>query len=159
MVDPSPTASVFSASVQLSESQPSQRQPQQGRSDSSHPISLGDNLALVTEMVKAADDRKATDITVLDVAEVSYLADYFVVVTGFSSAQVRAIARTVEDRVEETLQRTPYRVEGLRDGGWVLLDYGDCIIHIFLPKEREFYKLEAFWGHATPIDVASLLDP
>ncbi|MGK7891553.1 MAG: ribosome silencing factor [Leptolyngbyaceae cyanobacterium] len=156
MVDQSRTA--LSPSVQLSQSQPSQQQSLQDSSNSSS-ASVGEELALVAEMVKAADDRKAADITVLNVADVSYLADYFVVVTGFSNAQIRAIARTVEDQVEENLQRTPYRVEGLNDGGWVLLDYGDSIIHIFLPKEREFYKLEAFWGHAEQVDVASLLAP
>ncbi|NEQ96665.1 MAG: ribosome silencing factor [Cyanothece sp. SIO2G6] len=156
MVDQSHTAPVSATSVQVPQNQPSPQSLSEN-AVASHSAASSDAFSLVAEIVRAADDRKATDITVLNVADVSYLADYFIVVTGFSNAQVRAIAHTVEDRVEENLHRLPYRVEGLSDGGWVLLDYGDSIIHIFLPKEREFYKLEAFWGHAEKIDVASLL--
>ncbi|NET52253.1 MAG: ribosome silencing factor [Merismopedia sp. SIO2A8] len=117
-----------------------------------------DALILVREIVKAADARKASDIKVLKVSEVSYLTDFFVVVTGFSNAQIRAIARSIDEHVEETLQRQPERTEGLNDGGWVLLDYGETIVHIFLPQEREFYNLEAFWGHAETIDISNFLD-
>jgi ribosome-associated protein len=87
----------------------------------------------------------------LKVSDVSYLADYFVVVTGFSNVQVRAIANSIEDRVEEEWQRRPLRTEGQMEGSWVLMDYGDVIVHIFLPKEREFYSLESFWGHAEQV--------
>lgn len=97
---------------------------------------------------RAADDRKADNILVLRVSEVSYLADYFVIVTGFSQAQLRAISQAISDQVELELQRLPLRIEGQNDGNWVLMDYGDVIVHILLPEERDFYKLEAFWGHA-----------
>ncbi|WP_254174165.1 ribosome silencing factor [Planktothrix pseudagardhii] len=97
---------------------------------------------------RAADDRKADNILVLRVSEVSYLADYFVIVTGFSQAQLRAISQAISDQVELELQRPPLRIEGQNDGNWVLMDYGDVIVHILLPEERDFYKLEAFWGHA-----------
>jgi ribosome-associated protein len=107
-----------------------------------------DSRQLATIIAQAADDRKGADIVLLRVSEVSYLADYFVVVTGFSNAQVRAIARSIEEKAETDLQRRPLRVEGQLEGGWILLDYGDVIAHIFMPKEREFYGLEAFWGHA-----------
>ncbi|MBF2072791.1 MAG: ribosome silencing factor [Synechococcales cyanobacterium C42_A2020_086] len=102
-------------------------------------------------IAEAADDRKGSDIVLLRVADVSYLADYFVVITGFSNVQVRAIARSIEEKVESELQQHPLRIEGQMDGSWVLMDYGDVIAHIFLPKEREFYKLESFWGHAEQI--------
>lgn len=97
---------------------------------------------------RAADDRKADNVLVLRVSEVSYLADYFVIVTGYSQAQLRAIYQAISDQVELELQRLPLRIEGQSDGNWVLMDYGDVIIHILLPEERDFYKLEAFWGHA-----------
>lgn len=115
-------------------------------------------LDVIKEMVRAADERKAGDITVLDVSEISYLADYFMVVTGFSTTQVRAIARSIEDKLEEMFQRLPNRVEGMSEGGWVLLDYGEAIVHIFLPKEREFYNIEAFWGHAEKVDILPFLE-
>lgn len=110
---------------------------------------------LVVTIAQAADERKGADIVLLKVAEVSYLADYFVIVTGFSSAQVRAIARSIEDKVAEEWQRYPVRTEGQTDGGWVLQDYGDVIVHVFLPEEREFYNLEAFWGHAEQIPFSA----
>ncbi|MEG3439283.1 ribosome silencing factor [Pannus brasiliensis CCIBt3594] len=103
---------------------------------------------LVQTIANAADDRKAGDITILKVADISYLADYFIIVTGYSTTQVRAIADSIEAAVELECDRVPRRVEGKAEGSWILQDFGDAIVHIFLPKEREFYNLEAFWGHA-----------
>lgn len=116
-----------------------------------HEPSLDDSYPLAMTIAQAADDRKGGDIVLLDVSEVSYLADYFVVITGFSNVQVRAIARSIEGMVSETLHRLPLHVEGQTDGNWILMDYGDAIVHIFTPQEREFYNLEAFWGHAKRI--------
>ncbi len=107
--------------------------------------------ALALAMATAADDRKAGDIVILRVAEVSYLADYFVIVTGFSRAQVRAISQSIQDKVEKEWQRLPLRTEGQGESSWILQDYGEIIVHILLPQEREFYNLEAFWGHAERI--------
>jgi ribosome-associated protein len=100
---------------------------------------------------QAADDRKGANILILQVTEVSYLSDYFVIITGFSRVQVRAIANTIRDKIEQQLRRTPRQIEGLSEGIWVLLDYGDVIVHVLLPQERDFYNLEAFWGHAEQI--------
>ncbi|WP_242030385.1 MULTISPECIES: ribosome silencing factor [unclassified Coleofasciculus] len=110
---------------------------------------------LALTAARAADDRKAADIVLLQVGEVSYLADYFAIATGFSRVQVRAIAQSIEQKVETEWQRLPLRVEGKAEGSWILLDYGDVIIHILLPPEREFYNLEAFWGHAEKIDFSA----
>lgn len=112
--------------------------------DNSHEVAL--------TIAEAADDRKAEEIVILRVAEVSYLADYFVIVTGFSRAQVRAISQTIEQKVETQWQRLPLRTQGQSEGSWVVQDYGDVIVHILLPQEREFYNLEAFWGHAEKIE-------
>jgi ribosome-associated protein len=101
---------------------------------------------------RAADDRKADNILMLCVSEVSYLADYFVIVTGFSQVQLRAISQAISDQVEIELERLPLRVEGQREGNWVLMDYGDVIIHILSPEGRDFYKLESFWGHAERVN-------
>lgn len=106
---------------------------------------------LAMTIADAAADRKAGDIVILGVAEVSYVADYFVLVTGYSKVQVRAIALAIADTVEQELQQRPLRVEGQAEGNWVLQDYGDVLVHIMMPKEREFYNLEAFWGHAERI--------
>ena len=103
-------------------------------------------------IAEAADEKKAQDIVLLKVAEVSYLTDYFVVVSGFSKPQLRAICDSIEQQIEENFEREPIRIEGKSDGRWVLIDYGEVIVHVFLPEEREFYNLEAFWGHAERID-------
>lgn len=106
---------------------------------------------LAITIAQAADDRKAENIRILDVSGISYLADYFVIASGFSKVQVRAIARSIEMGVKDTYQRQPIRTEGMGDGQWVLYDYGEVIVHIFMPREREFYDLEAFWGHAQEV--------
>lgn len=111
--------------------------------------------ALALAIAEAADDRKAGDITILETGHVSYLAEYFVIVTGFSNVQVRAIANSIEDGIETQLNRQALRTEGMSEGRWVLKDYGDVIVHIFMPSDREFYDLEAFWGHATKIEFTS----
>src|SRR5579883_687013 len=108
---------------------------------------------LALTIADAAADRKGGDILLLFVADVSYLADYFVFVTGYSRAQVRAITDAIEEKVETEWNRRPIRTEGISEGSWVLEDYGEVIVHIMLPKEREFYNLEAFWGHGLRIDL------
>lgn len=112
------------------------------------------SLQLALSAVHAAEDRKGADVTLLRTTAVSLLADYFVIITGFSRVQVRAIAYSISDAVEEDLQRLPKHMEGQGDANWVLLDYGDVIVHVMMPQEREFYDLEAFWGHAEKVDYA-----
>ena len=119
-------------------------------------IAQDTSLQLAIAAASAADDRKGADITLLRVAHISTLADYFVIVTGFSKAQVRAIAGSIKDKVEEELHRLPTRTEGQSEGSWTLQDYGDVIVHILMPQEREFYNLEAFWGHAERVDFAAI---
>ncbi len=115
-----------------------------------------DTYRLALTVVDAADDRKGSDIVMLKVTDVSYLADYFVIITGLSMPQVRAIANSIEAKVEEQWDRVPLRKEGQADGRWLLIDYGEVVAHIFMPDERDFYSLEAFWGHAerVPLSIA-----
>ncbi|MEH2262530.1 ribosome silencing factor [Nostoc sp.] len=119
----------------------------------SHAHTEEESGKLAATIAEAASDRKAGEILLLKVAEVSYLADYFVMMTGYSKVQVRAIAQAIEGKVETELQRRPIRTEGKIEGSWVLQDYGDVIVHIMMPKEREFYNLEAFWIHAERISL------
>ncbi|MFO8039874.1 MAG: ribosome silencing factor [Sodalinema sp.] len=120
------------------------------------PIHESESYRLVASAVQAAEDRKGADLVVLRVEEVSYLADYFVIITGFSRVQVRAIAQAIQAQVEVDLDRPPVRVEGLSEGIWVLQDYGDVLVHVLMPEEREFYNLEAFWGHAERLELSSI---
>jgi ribosome-associated protein len=108
---------------------------------------------LALTIAAAASDRKAGELLVLRVADVCYLADYFLLMTGYSRVQVRAIADAIEDRVKTEHQRLPLRTEGKSEGSWVLQDYGDVIVHVMMPKEREYYNLEAFWGHAQQVQL------
>lgn len=108
---------------------------------------------LAIAIAEAASDRKAGEILLLRVGDVSYLADYFVMMTGYSRVQVRAIAQAIEDKVETELQRLPLRTAGKAEGSWVLQDYGEVIVHIMMPREREFYNLEAFWSHAERLEL------
>jgi ribosome-associated protein len=109
---------------------------------------------LAWEMAKIADDKKAADIVILQVEDISYLTDYFVIASGFSKTQVRAIADAIELKIAEQFEKTPIRVEGKTEGSWIVQDYGDVIVHLFLPQERDYYNLEAFWGHAQRIDFS-----
>jgi ribosome-associated protein len=119
-----------------------------------NPLTI-DSRELAWQIAKAAEDKKAQDIVLLDVSEVSYLADYFVIITGFSGTQLKAIAESIEDKIEDNYHRIPERVSGKREGNWIVQDYGDVIVHTFLPEEREYYNLEAFWGHAERIEYFS----
>ncbi|MEM8673247.1 MAG: ribosome silencing factor [Cyanobacteria bacterium P01_G01_bin.67] len=120
----------------------------------SHELNL-DSQKLALQIAAAAEDKKAQDIVLLKVNEVSYLADYFVIVTGFSRTQLNAIAESIEERLEEKYDLHPVRVSGKKEGDWIVQDYGDVIVHTFLPEEREYYNLEAFWGHAERIEFIS----
>lgn len=111
-----------------------------------------DSKALALAIAKAAEDKKAEDIVLLKVTDISYLADYFVIITGFSRTQLKAIAESIEEQIEEKYQRIPVRVSGKREGEWIVQDYEEVIVHTFLPEEREYYNLEAFWGHAERIE-------
>ncbi|MFC1944133.1 ribosome silencing factor [Chloroflexota bacterium] len=98
----------------------------------------------------AALDRQANDVLMLDISVVSSIADYYVICSAGSERQIRAVS----DAVDEELQKTgisPKRREGKSDSGWVLLDFGPVIVHIFTPGQREFYNLERLWEEATPV--------
>ena len=110
-----------------------------------------DSDALARLAAEACDDRKAVDIRLIRVDAVSSLADWFVICSGLSDVQVRAIARSVEDRLEAEAGRLPRGKEGQREGHWVLLDYGELIVHVMSSRDREFYDLEAFWGHGEQV--------
>lgn len=115
------------------------------------------SLRLALCLAQAAEDRKGGDLLVLDVAQMSYLADYFVIVSGFSRTQTRAVAEAMIKAAEQECDRTPRRQEGQAEATWILLDYGDVIAHVFMPEQREFYDLEAFWGHAESLELSELL--
>jgi ribosome-associated protein len=115
----------------------------------------GGSEALALLAAEACDDRKAVDIRLIRVEEISSLADWFVICSGLTDVQVRAIARSVEDRLETEAGRRPLRREGQAEGRWVLLDYGEVIVHVLTPQERIYYDLESFWGHGEQMRYTS----
>jgi len=100
----------------------------------------------------AAEDKKAKDVIILDIHDISVVCDYFVICSGLSSTQVKAIAENIEEKLEEIGIRK-LRIEGLKEGRWVLIDYGAVVVHIFQESDREFYNLEHLWGDAKVVDL------
>lgn len=105
---------------------------------------------LARKIVDAAADKQAEDVLLLDISKVASFADYFVIASGATSRQIQAIVESVEEAVSGDGVR-PIGREGEPDSGWVLIDYGDVIVHIFGPEERSYYDLESLWATATPI--------
>ncbi len=102
------------------------------------------------QAARAASDKQARDIVVMDVRELIVITDYFVVASGVNERQVRTIAEEVE-RTLAADGRKPARREGQRDGRWVLLDFVDLVVHVFHQEEREFYALERLWADAPTV--------
>ncbi|MCL6647575.1 MAG: ribosome silencing factor [Chloroflexi bacterium] len=109
-----------------------------------------DSLATARCAVDVAVDKRASDILVLDVRRVANLADYFVICTAETERQIRAVVEGIEEALLEAGIGRRQR-EGEPNSGWVLLDYGDVIIHVFAPAEREYYRLERLWRDAPAV--------
>ena len=113
-------------------------------------------LALLA--AKALSDKKGKEIRVLEIAELTTLADYFVLATGSSNTQINALVDNVEKVLTEEAGEEPLHREGHRGGTWVLLDYGCIAIHVFNQEAREFYGLERLWQDGKPVDLTGVVD-
>jgi len=102
--------------------------------------------------VEAAQSRKAEDVVVLDIGAISSFTDHFIICNGTNQRQTQAIAGAVEDALREEGLR-PLGIEGMQKGEWILMDYGDLIIHIFSPEKRAFFDLERLWKTAPRLAV------
>ena len=115
-----------------------------------------DGQTVTAWCVKAGLQKKAQDVEILDLSGISLFADYFVIASGGSTRQVKAMAR----EIEETLSRVkvePDHVEGAAEGRWILMDYGETVVHLFLDEVRRFYNLERLWGDAPRLSAEDLL--
>lgn len=117
------------------------------------------SLEKVKEMarmaIEAMEDKKAQDIRVIDISQVSVLADYFIIASGSNRSQIQ----TLSDAVEEKLGKAGYpvkQIEGYQNANWVLLDFGDIIVHIFDQENRLFYDLERIWRDGKSMDIEGL---
>jgi ribosome-associated protein len=111
---------------------------------------LLDPAQMARAAADAASDKKASDVLLLDVREITTIADYFVICSGNNARQIQAIADAIEEALKEQGARL-FNREGVADTGWLLLDFGDIIIHIFSPAEREYYRLERLWNEAKTV--------
>lgn len=109
---------------------------------------------LAALVIEAMQSKKAVDVTVVDLREVSGVTDYFVIGTGESDLQVRAIAEAVRELVKERTGERPWKREGTQHNQWVLLDYVDVVAHVFDRERRAYYDLERLWGDAPAEHVA-----
>lgn len=110
-----------------------------------------DAVALAVAAADAADDVKATDLTILDVADILAVVDVFLLVTTTSDRQLKAVADRVEERLRSD-DRRPLRREGAASSGWMLLDFGDLVCHLFSTEQREHYALERLWSDVPRYD-------
>lgn len=108
---------------------------------------------MVKLAIDALEDKKAEDICVIDISEVSVLADYFIIAGGSNTSQIQAMS----DVVDEKLGKAGYplkQIEGYQNANWVLLDFGDIIVHVFDKENRLFYDLERIWSDGKKIDIS-----
>jgi ribosome-associated protein len=108
---------------------------------------------IATTIADLAADRKALDIVQLDLRGMVGYADYFLICTGRSDRQVRAIHDAIHAGMKSAFGLLPGRVEGIPESRWILLDYLDVVVHVFTPETREFYRLEQLWGEAPSFAV------
>lgn len=111
---------------------------------------LLDPAQLAKAAADIASDKKASDVLLLDIRDVTTIADYFVICSGNNPRQIQAIADALGEELKKQGATVLYR-EGVAETGWVLIDFGDLIVHIFGPKEREYYRLERLWSEAKTV--------
>jgi len=102
-------------------------------------------------IVDLASEKQASDIVMLDLRQVSLLADYFVICSAGSERQMAAVVDEIRTVLRNQHHLRPLREEGKSSSGWILLDYGDVVVHIFAPAERDYYRLEELWANALPV--------
>jgi ribosome-associated protein len=103
---------------------------------------------LKNSIIDILDSKKALDIEEIPIAEKSPIADYFVIASGTSSTQIKSLVETLEEEVSKNFSIKPKRVEGARNANWIVIDYGDVIVHIFSVETRKLYSLEDLWRGA-----------
>ena len=112
---------------------------------------------VIKQVIEGIQDKKGKGIVVVDMLQLgNSICDYFVICQGNSPAQVSAITDSIEDTVRERCGRKPYAVDGLRNAQWVAMDYGDILVHIFLPDTRQFYDIEHLWADAELTTIPDL---
>ena len=115
------------------------------------------SLETAKNIVKILDNKKAIDIGLIETKELTIVSDYFIIANGTSNTHVRALADEVEEEMKK-LGVEPEHIEG-RATGWILLDYGCVLVHVFDPQSRVYYNLERLWGDAAQVDISDIVTP
>jgi len=118
---------------------------------------MSEAFDIVKACVKGLDDKKGLDIKVIKVDDITILCDYFVICNGTSATQVKTLCDNVEYEVEKIGHKAIHR-EGMSSGGWILIDFGSVIVHVFMEKQREFYKMERMWADGIEIDISQMIN-
>ncbi|MGD2144213.1 MAG: ribosome silencing factor [Anaerolineae bacterium] len=105
-------------------------------------------MELARQIVNVIGGKRGEDVLLLDIRDVTILADYFVIASAVSKRQTKAIVNAIIDQTKEDFDTKPLRVEGEPESGWVLMDYGAVVVHLFAPEARDYYDLEGFWQDA-----------
>ena len=113
-----------------------------------------ESQALAERIAQIASDRKAIDIRVLDLRDVVSYTDFLVVCSGNTERQTKAVHDAVHQELKDEEGLFPRRAEGVREGRWILLDYLDCVLHVFTPEAREYYRLDNLWGEVPARSVS-----
>ena len=111
-----------------------------------------ESYELAKACAKALSDKKAQDIVILNVGDQTVMCSYFVIASGKSTTQVRALGDNVEEQLKKQYEIAPTRTEGMREGRWGVLDYGDVIVHVFNEESRLFYYLERLWDSGKNVE-------
>ena len=122
------------------------------KSDKKNTLNIPPVLDRVIAAAKVADENKGHDVLILDVRELTKLCDYFLIVSGSSRRQLYAIGDEIQRKLAGEMGDTCLSVAGHTEGKWIVLDYGDIIVHLFEPETRKYYALEELWGKGIKVD-------
>ena len=111
---------------------------------------------ILAEAVKILDNKKAEDIRVIEIGDLTIIADYFIIANGISTTHTKALADELEFQLKEKGVE-PRQIQGNNGGGWIVMDYSDIVVHIFNKETRDFYNLERLWSDGKDIDVSQFL--
>ena len=111
---------------------------------------------MLTAAVRILDEKKAEDIRVIGIRDLTIIADYFIIANGISTTHTKALADELEFKLKEQ-GIEPRQIQGNNGGGWIVMDYSDIVIHIFYKETREFYNLERLWSDGTEVDISKYL--
>ena len=117
---------------------------------------MTDPVVLVREIAKVLDEKKAMNIVAIKTEEVTVVSDFFVIASGTSNTHTKSLADDVEYEIKNRLDVAPEHIEG-RATGWILLDYGTVILHVFTQENRDYYNLERLWADASVVDLSDVL--